>query len=71
MGEFLLTFRRRPYGTFSAQRPPTSLVWMADLHSMDALTMIKEQPHDIVEDLKNMFGKTGGAYGVVDGKTGY
>jgi hypothetical protein len=38
---------------------------------MDTLTVMKEQPHDIVEDLKNMFGRDGGAYGVVDGKTGY
>ncbi|KAI1620733.1 microsomal epoxide hydrolase [Exophiala viscosa] len=30
-----------------------------------------ERPEDIVSDLREMFGKGGGAYGVVDGKTGY
>lgn len=30
-----------------------------------------EQPQDIVVDLKTMFGKGGGAYGVVKGKEGY
>ncbi|RVX75201.1 hypothetical protein B0A52_00553 [Exophiala mesophila] len=30
-----------------------------------------ERPNEIVDDLRTMFGKGGGAYGVVDGKSGY
>ena len=30
-----------------------------------------ERPEDIVSDLREMFGKRGGAYGVIDGKDGY
>jgi hypothetical protein len=30
-----------------------------------------ERPQDIADDLKQMFGKKGGAYGVVEGKNGY
>ena len=30
-----------------------------------------EKPEAIAADLQKMFGKGGGAYGVVEGKTGY
>lgn len=30
-----------------------------------------ERPNEIVDDLRTMFGKGGGAYGVVNGKSGY
>jgi len=30
-----------------------------------------ENPEELVGDLREMFGKTGGAFGVVEGKDGY
>ena len=40
-------------------------------HEMGGHFAAWERPREIVADLRSMFGKDGGAYGVVEGRDGY
>lgn len=47
-----------------------NIVFTAD-HKSGGHFAAYEKPEELVDDLRKMFGKGGGAFGAVKGKTGY
>ena len=48
-----------------------NVVFMGDEHAKGGHFAAFENPEALADDLRKMFGKGGGAYGVVAGKNGY